>query len=444
MLQFIMIFMLCLLASNAQADNNVEVSHSKLGENAWPDMQHTDTATTGSRHWGAELELNPGHVISMDIYQKKMMKRQGNMAIGLKLNHMALPSDSDDYAADFGYPTIGLALKYHFNHNVTMHREADPCWGQLVPVDYDTRLGNIVSAFGSFSRPLFRNRKWEADYSMNFGIAYSHSKYNTHNAIDNDLIGSRWLIFFGAGAHITYALTPEWGLKAGIDYYHHSNGALNRPNKGANYVGPSLALCYRPYYEEIVQQRERYRSRKFSRYAYMDLAFGVGAKVMNEDWLKTQFNTAPGGKDYRTSRFRMYAAYSAQASFMYRYARRWASGIGADAFYGTYADHVAQLDKEQGHDLKHDPWSLGIAAKHQVFYHNLSLAMSLGYYLHREMGANAKEIEKPYYERIGLHYTFSRLGGLTVGCNVKAHLTKADFTEFVVSVPIVVAGTRVH
>ena len=49
---------------------------------------------------------------------------------------------------------------------------------------------------------------------------------------------------------------------------------------------------------------------------------------------------------------------------------------------------------------------------------------------------NAKENEKRYYERIGIHYTFPSLGGLTIGGNVKAHLTKADLTEFVVSYPI--------
>ena len=32
-----------------------------------------------------------------------------------------------------------------------------------------------------------------------------------------------------------------------------------------------------------------------------------------------------------------------------------------------------------------------------------------GVYLYRHMGASAKEIEKPYYERIGIFYTIPRL-----------------------------------
>lgn len=126
-----------------------------------------------------------------------------------------------------------------------------------------------------------------------------------------------------------------------------------------------------------------------------------------------------------------------QANVMCRYARRWASGFGADVFYGSYSHRVEELDQLHGiTDVSHSPWSVGLAAKHEAFYHNLSLAMSLGVYLYREMGSSAKEIEKPYYERIGIHYAMPRLGGLKVGANVKAHLTKADYTELVVTVPI--------
>ena len=108
--------------------------------------------------------------------------------------------------------------------------------------------------------------------------------------------------------------------------------------------------------------------------------------------------------------------------------------MGADLFYGTYSRHIAEMDAAAG--VRHSPWSFGLSAKHAVFYHNLSLDMSLGYYLYREMGTGAKALEKPYYEHIGLHYTLRALRNLTVGINIKAHLTKADLTELVVSYPV--------
>ena len=95
-------------------------------------------------------------------------------------------------------------------------------------------------------------------------------------------------------------------------------------------------------------------------------------------------------------------AYSAQVDLMWRYARRWASGIGADISYGTYADRVRDLDEAAGRSLPHSPWSFGLGLRHEAYYHRLSLDMALGVYLYRHMGASAKEIEKPYYERIGI------------------------------------------
>jgi hypothetical protein len=51
------------------------------------------------------------------------------------------------------------------------------------------------------------------------------------------------------------------------------------------------------------------------------------------------------------------------------------------------------------------------------------------------MGANAREVEQPYYERIDIFYTFPRQGGLRIGGSVKSHRTKADLTELIVALP---------
>lgn len=105
-------------------------------------------------------------------------------------------------------------------------------------------------------------------------------------------------------------------------------------------------------------------------------------------------------------------------------------------YYGTYYSHVRELDETAGRTVSHSPWSIGISARHEVYYHNLSLDMALGVYLHRQMGYSAKQVEQPYYEHIGVFYTFPRLGKIKLGVSVQAHRTKADLTEVKVSVPI--------
>ena len=395
--------------------------------------QQADTLT----HWGASVGMQKGQVLIVDDYQRKWQKGRDNFSVDAVLSHVTLPADSDAFARDYGYPTIGMGLKMAFNHGVTMHKSASPEWGMAEEVDYDSRMGNSIVAYASFSRPLLRKKKWEIDYTFSTGIGYSKSVYDPHRAVDNELIGSHGLIFFGAGTHIMYRFSPEWGIRVGADFWHLSNGALSRPNKGANILGPSAALVYCPYYDDLVVSNPVKTKAQFSPFLFLNFSLGIGAKSLNEEWLDTQFNTPKEHPDYRKADFDIYMAYSLQADVMYRYARRWASGIGADVFYGTYSSKVEQIDAKYQYQVMHSPWSVGLALKHQVYYHRLALAMSLGYYLFRRMGYNANLIEKPYYERIGLQYTLPVMGGITLGFDVKAHLTKADLMEIVVAKPIV-------
>ena len=430
-----------------------------------------------------EVKVNPGTVLATDKYVRKWLKTKRTWALAAELHYTPQPQDCDAFAKDYNYPTFSLGLRYSFNHGTAMHREKDPDWGLFEPVDYDTPLGNVVTVYGTFSRPLYRSKHWELAYFLGCGIGYSHLVYNTTDQIDNELIGSHLNIYFTAGASATYRINKNWGIKGGIDFSHHSNGALYRPNKGTNYFGPFIGIVYYPTNTSLtspnpscrrgIQQdcvlplqgesegvttlnsqpqttkdtndtnhHLAQRDPKLStldprpKHWFAEFSLGIGAKTLLEDWQKTHFQTEPGAPDYCTDRFKVYAAYSLQADVLYRYARRWASGVGIDLFYGSYSNHVKAMDEADGYQDKHSPWSVGIAAKHEVFYGNLSVRMGIGYYLFRQMGHSAQLIEKPYYERIGVHYAFPKLNNLSIGFNVNAHLTKADFTEIQISYPI--------
>lgn len=395
-----------------------------------------------TRHWGVMIGAMPGKVLATDQYVKKWLQKDRSFTLTAEWQRAALPADSNAYAADYGYPTLSAGAAYTFNHGVKMRRYADIAWGQLVPVDFDSRLGNTLALYFAFNRPLWRNQRFEVGYMLGTGLAWSSHKYDPQRAPDNELIGSHVSIHIAASVYALWRFSQEWALRGEAKFTHYSNGALNRPNKGTNAVGPTLGLVYAPYYEAQARGGETSGGKDFRKRFYLNFSAGVGAKTLLEEWNLTQFRTDPSATDYRTSHFRLYAAYSFQADFMYRYARRWASGIGADVFYGSYADRVAEIDAADGAQAGHCPWSAGLAVKHQAYYGNLSVAMALGVYLYRRMGANAKIIEKPYYERVGLHYTFPRLGGMEIGINVKAHLTKADLTEFVVTMPVQLGKSR--
>ena len=383
---------------------------------------------------GIEFRYIPAQTLTLDKEPRIWTKTKDTHSWAAQIN---VTPTKNAYAHDYNYPTFSFGLRYHLNHGTTMHRD-DP-WGEAQPVNYTSKLGNFLTLYGTFNRPLYRSKHWQWGYYLGTGIAYTSLKYNQKNDIDNEYIGSHLNIYFNAGLYGQVKIAKEWSVKGGLDFAHHSNGAMARPNKGANYLGPFVGLVYEPQQATSpIAKRNTEATQPFQKYWFTEFTLGLGGKTLLEEWLQTQFNTPQGQPDYRKEHFTYYGAYSFHTHLLYRYARRWASGVGVGLFYGEYAHRIARMDKENGHtDEKHSPWSASIEARHEVYYGNVSVRLTLGYYLYRHMGYSANHgLEYPYHEQVGVFYSFPKLKGLTLGFSVNAHATKADFTELQLSMPV--------
>ncbi len=395
-------------------------------------------------HWGAELEFQAGTVMILDKYQKSYMKSKDDYSFGLKLTHASLPSDNDPYAYDYNYPTFSIVTKFSKNNGATMHRDVDfPHWSYLTDEYYEispykTHLGNSLALYGSFSYPLLRNKRWEIDISGNIGLAYSATKYDKEKSVDNDMIGSHLLFYAGGGISATYRLSNSYGLRAGLDYWHISDGSTRQPNRSANIIGPTIGFVYYPYYESLLDKTNIFCPSKFKPYWYMNIKGGVGMKTCFEDWERTQYNLKKDDPDWRTERFRLYSVASLQTDMMYRYSRIGSIGGGIDLQYASCYSHIRDIDNSKGYPINcgHSPWSFALDLKHTLFYKNISLALGLGVYLYREMGDYSNRKELFFFNRIGVHYTIPKWYNITFGVEVKAHLANADFSELIVSWPI--------
>lgn len=383
---------------------------------------------------GMEFRYIPAQTLTLDKEPRIWTKTKDTHSWAAQVN---ITPTENAFAHDYNYPTLSVGLRYNLNHGTTMHRD-DP-WGEAQPVNYTSKLGNFLTLYGTFNRPLYRSKHWQWGYYLGTGIAYTSLKYNQKNDIDNEYIGSHLNIYFNAGLYGQIKIAKEWSVKGGLDFAHHSNGAMARPNKGANYFGPFVGLVYEPQQATSpIAKRNANETKPFQKYWFTEFTLGLGGKTLLEEWLQTQFNTPQGQPDYRKEHFTYYGAYSFHTHLLYRYARRWASGIGVGLFYGEYAHRIARMDKENGHtDEKHSPWSVSIEARHEVYYGNVSVRVTLGYYLYRHMGYSANHgLEYPYHEQVGVFYSFPKLKRLTLGFSVNAHATKADFTELQISMPV--------
>lgn len=398
--------------------------------------------TSLSRHWGYEAEVQAGQVLRLDKYQKAYMIGKSDYSAAFKFNHVSLPSDSDAFAHDYHYPTFSIVGKFSKNNGATMHRDEDfPHWDDLSDdyyelAPYNTHLGNSFAIFGSFAYPLYRGTRWEFDLCVNLGLAYSASKYDRQSSVDNDMIGSHVLFYAGGSVNATYRFAPSWGIKAGLDYWHISNGSTRMPNRSANILGPTLGVVYYPYYETLLKERQAYIPPQFKPYWYLNFKGGIGAKTCFEDWERTQYQITKNHPDWRTEDFTLYSVASFQADAMYRYARIGAIGGGIDIQYNSCYAHIRDIDAEKGINCEHNPWEIALDVKHTLFYGNVSFALGGGIYLYKHMGDYSNRHDPIFFNRIGVHYTFPKLHDLTAGIEVKAHLTKADFAEFVVSMPL--------
>lgn len=378
-----------------------------------------------NKHFSIHAGTHFGKILKADEYVTDFLKQGSNQIYNIAVGYRSLPSDSNWYASDFNYPVFTAGVVIGDFHRIRMFKEASH-------VNYQSRMGTVFGLYGAFSRKLFNVGNFSMDYTLENGLAYGSNPYNSVNNVDNELIGSSFVFYFGAGLYVNYLIGGHWELGAGVEFKHFSNGALDRPNKGANSAGIGIKARY--YLDRQPQHLPKLPYRAFNRHFYYNLSVGVAGKTLLDEWLLYYYNTPKEDAKYRTGQYKIYPAATLSADAMFRYARRYGSGIGVDVFYSPYANRIREIDEAAGKDLKHNEWSVGIVLKHEVYYKNLALSMSLGYYITREMGSLSNVDEKPYYERLGLRYYFPKWGNMFVGYHVKAHLTKADLMEFCVGI----------
>ena len=370
--------------------------------------------------------LFAGSVLTMDRYQRAWMEGTSSRGLHLGLRRRTL-SAPDGYAADYNYPEWSVNLQLTDYSGVKMRKRPSPDWGQAVPVDYSSSPGQVIALAVSFSRPLWRRGNWQMGYALEEGLAFCTRPYAKADNIDNELTGGHWLIHFGASLYGAKRLDRHWSVRGDLAFRHVSNGATYRPNKGLNAVLPTLTVQYD--LDEIADFPSSATKTPFARRWFWRAGASMGMRTLIEDWISTQYGTAPSEADYRTEHFLRYAVANVQLDGMFRYARRWATGVGADLFYMPYVQTLKKREAPNGSSDRYSEWACGLALKHEAYYGAFSAYVHLGWYLHRRTGRMQTFDETPYYERVGARWHLPMLKGASVHLGIKAHRLKADFTE---------------
>ncbi len=375
-----------------------------------------------------------GKVLKFDhwLNQEGGLKEQNAQSFWLGYVYQTHAKENCSYASDFNYPTLTFGLSVSDLNKVTLRY--DPHGTR--PIDYDSRCGTSYVLYGSFRRAFFRTRLgWSADYRFTNGIGYNTRIYNRYTNVDNLMLGSRLSVYFDIAFALNYRYR-QCEFFVGPEFRHLSNGGTVRPNKGINKasIGGGMRYYLQPYDSLSF---ERIRTPFEEKGLYFNIAYASGFRGSQGEWLYDANNYLWGRNDadgvkYGKDGYTLCYYHLVSTDLMYRYARRYASGIGLDVLYEPYNLTIETQKKgERPDEVK---WSLGLAAKHEVFFRRFSMQMAIGYYLSRPFNEYSyTDEEYPFYERIGLRYNVPTPENcISVGYNIYAHLTKAYGTEVVI------------
>ena len=383
-------------------------------------LADNDSIGKDKKTYIVEAGLNAGTILKFDDEVKQYLDENRQKSYLLSLGYRASVRDTSwsDYA--YNYPTLSAGIGFVDAHKIRMFNAENKA-------DYQSRMGNALSFTIAFRRRFWECGNFSADYVLENGIAYNSHSYNPKNDIDNTLIGSRYSVFVGFAAYLNYRL-DRFEIGVGPQFNHLSNGGTDRPNKGANMFG--LGVKARYYCDDYERGRQFAKPNydSWKPYFYPDVSFGVGLKSLISAY-EHQEAKNPVERNY--SNFSVYPTYNVSVDLMYKYTFRYAVGLGVDCSYAPCNNKINDIDRATGVEVRDaSPWYVGVSAKHEASYKNLSVNVALGFYLQHQTGYWEHKYEQFYYEFLGVRYRIPKAGGLYAGYHVKAHLGKADQLEF--------------
>ena len=331
------------------------------------------------------------------------------------LNYRSLEKDSSVYDMAFGLPTLEFGFLLARCNSISIQ-------GNKNDIHYKSHLGNQYTFYYGFRRDVLSGNKLDMGYALENGLGITTTHYNKYNNVDNLFIGSVFSIYFGASLYGKYRFSSHWEAILELGFKHYSNSGLDRPNLGSNTLGLQAKLNYYP--SPILKKRKIYhRIPKIKPDFYLDMTAGWEGKALQEEWNYNQ-SLSNDNPNFRTAHYRIRSQWNTSLAGMFRYNLKYASGIAVDYSYITYTDAIQRtLDKTNVHGHHPNPHVLGVSLRHEVFYKQMSMAVSLGAYPYRHMGVVNKHL---IYETVGLRHHPKHWHNFYISYNVKAHGMRAD------------------
>ena len=367
-----------------------------------------DMAFGGKNFYGFAMNNNP--------YRKS----NGYMTYDVEVGFQTMPSDSCVYVRSYGYPILSVGISVSSLSDFVM--------------DGDSFLPDIYSVYGAFERTHIRKERFSFGHLLNLGITTNPGVYDPVNNPGNTSLSSPVMCYFGGGFFTKWQIGRHWEAGAEVMYRHYSNGMLSVPNGGMDVVGAGVFARYRILEYSASDFREESPKPAFEDMGMIyHLSFSGG---VHSCWSEFKvYNELVENPALKQIRFKKHPRFSISADAIYRYALKYATGLGIDVFYSSNMDEVKECDRilygnESIADADYSPISVGIAIVQELYWRHLAGYIALGAYPYLKNGRSG--CQSRHYEKAGLRYYFPSLGDLFCGFAIKAHNFRAENFEFTI------------
>ncbi len=297
--------------------------------------------------------------------------------LGLEFTMAWQRNDQDAWNKCGCSPTQGVQLAYFDYDNVSL--------GKSLNLSYMLEPTYALSARSSFS------------YRVIFGMAYMTNPNDASTNPSNQLYSTSMNAFFGPGVGYWRHLSDHSSVGLQIELHHISNGGLQTPNKGINWLTAGLTLRYRTNPRPL-QAFHREPFLKNKRVFYDLSIFGVAKKL-----------DADGG----SSTSYLLAGVAFQAA--------WRAGrinnltLSSEMFLDNSLRNRLLQDNSGL-----DPWRMDIMVGHEFVLGRLLFSQRLGVYIYQ-----AGNYYDPLFHQWGLTYRI--WSHWSLGMDLKVHREVADY-----------------
>ena len=190
-----------------------------------------DSIRRGS--WAVEVAGNASYMLHGGPYNKRILHSYGTSYYDVRLKWQAAPDTRNAYDQAWNRPKLEAGVACGDFSHVHIYGEKTP---------YESKIGQMWTLYAGVQVDFLRKNRWDIGVSVQNGAGVCLHPYDENKNVDQEVIGSALSIYVAMGIYGSYRLSPRWSVSASLDFRHYSNGTLDRPNLGANTIGPTLAV----------------------------------------------------------------------------------------------------------------------------------------------------------------------------------------------------------